>query len=113
MKKLVKVGAVVAVLGVGLYFYGPSLSPSHKSATWVRSEPVKTCSEKGCNFVYTLCVPSLPVGNCDARQFNLSESYGADTSFMPYPTRDHAFTTPEELRSEADARADIIENIHR
>lgn len=75
--------------------------------------PTTTCTDAGCSFVYNLCVPSPPPLACASHTFTLNETYGEDANFMPYNKRDHNFTTKDELKSEAEARANLIENIHK
>lgn len=115
MNRKLLIGAVVVVglAGAGGYYGHALLSGEHESTAWARPEPKTSCSGQSCTFTYRLCKPSLPVGSCEVGTYELSQSMGWETNFMPYPRRDHEFTTTAELRSEADARADLIENIHR
>lgn len=99
MKKYtLPIAGAVFFVAVGVWFY------MHKRY------PDVSCNDRGCTFTYELCRPMPPGTPCYKQTLPLTESYGCDANFMPYPTRAHKFSTIDELRSEAEDRADIIEN---
>jgi hypothetical protein len=86
MNKKVVAGTLAIALASGSYGW---------NYTHTR-HPRTSCDAEGCEFIYDLCVPVPNQATCEPRTFNFGEKFGS-------------MATEDELRKDADARADLAE----
>jgi hypothetical protein len=121
MKKQIAAGALVLTVlsGAAYGFYGHI---EHQKQYMLSEEknlrPAEVLEgeqegKKGVTFVMNLCVPMPAPAACDKRKFGIFVPYGTEAKGMPYEKRAIDVESVEEARIEAEARADMIENVKR
>jgi hypothetical protein len=100
------------IAGIGLLSLAAASFPYGWNYLHTRHPEIK-CNSAGteCIFTYNLCVPMPPPESCVKYPFDLAERTGLDTIGMPYPKRTKEFMSVDDMRGEAEERADMIENI--
>lgn len=104
MKKKLTAVLVVSILAVGITLVCQYSLTRH---------PMIEEAGNGWAFTYDLCVPQVPPNVCQKQRFKLVVPKGTIAEGMPYVQRPIDIETVEQARIEAEARADMIENIHK
>lgn len=118
MKKKIILSAVMAAAVIGgafFYLYGAS-DRQHMLAAESNFRPAEVIpgeqgGKKGVTFVMDLCVPMEKPLKCEVRKYGLFVPYGKEAVGMPYVQRPVDIETVDGARVEAEARADMVENV--